>query len=108
MGGYQPAMDVPYIATIWIASALIGGLIGNRKKQVASGVIWGLLLGPLGWVVVLLLPSRGPRCSECGGVLPSSKVAKCMHCGSDVVCAPAVARKERSAIISRPGKAKRK
>ena len=43
----------------------------------------GILLGPLGWIITLLLPEEGARCCECGGVIASG-VKKCKHCGSDL------------------------
>jgi hypothetical protein len=46
---------LPYILGS-VASGMIGGLIGARRKQVVSGVVWGALLGPVGWIIVILLP----------------------------------------------------
>lgn len=75
------------IGMLWFYVAIfagVGGLIGWRKKQVVSGIVWGGLLGPVGWLVTLLLPSRGPKCPLCGGALANEIVPKCRHCGSDI------------------------
>ena len=42
---------------IFIVSVVIGCLIGSAKGQFASGLIWSLLLGPLGVLIVLCLPN---------------------------------------------------
>jgi len=45
---------------LWKLGWLIAGLyIGNRKGRRLSGLIWGLF-GPLGVVILLLLPSLKP------------------------------------------------
>ncbi len=42
-------------ATIWIFSFLFALGAGVAKGRAFSGFIWGLLLGPLGFLVVLLV-----------------------------------------------------
>lgn len=102
---------LPYILAS-LASGMIGGLIGARRKQVVSGVVWGALLGPVGWIIVFLLPHRGARCPACGGVLGKDGATKCMHCASDLpqpAAAPQVhpqVKKPRPSM-PRPGKARR-
>jgi hypothetical protein len=60
---------------------MIGFLIGRTKLQGASGFIWGCLLGPVGWVIVLCLPHGGPPCQEC--LAPLNPLAtRCRHCGA--------------------------
>ncbi len=81
-------MNSPDLMVQAVAGALvcgvIGGLIGARKKQVVSGVVWSVLLGPIGWIIAFVLPHRGTKCPHCGGVLAAKGVPKCMHCGGDV------------------------
>jgi hypothetical protein len=48
-------MDTFWI--IFIVSVVIGCLIGSLKGQFTSGLIWSLLLGPLGVIIVLCLPN---------------------------------------------------
>ena len=44
-------------AMVWGAFwAVAGGAIGARKGQGASGIVWSLLLGPIGILIVLMLP----------------------------------------------------
>ena len=49
---------------VWCASGMIGAACGSSRGRGAAGFMLGLFLGPLGWVVALLLPSAyvgGPR-----------------------------------------------
>jgi uncharacterized membrane protein len=73
------------VLIVWcIVGAFVGALIGARKNQTLSGLIWGGLLGFVGWIIVLVLPSRLPKCPSCGGDLPANKVSICKHCRSEV------------------------
>ncbi|HET6432624.1 hypothetical protein [Dyella sp.] len=40
---------------------VVGAALGRWRGQTRAGVVWALLLGPIGWLVVLWLPRRtGP------------------------------------------------
>jgi len=65
---------------IWIVvCAIIGGVIGASRNNVGSGVIWGALLGPIGWILVFFLDQRD-KCTECRGPIPDG-ATRCQHCG---------------------------
>ena len=65
-----------------IACGLIGAALGWIKGRPLAGLIWGLALGPIGWIVILLSKSKLPECPECGR--PNSDRARtCRHCGID-------------------------
>lgn len=79
-------MDDGSDATVWIffwliIGAVVGGAIGASRNNLGSGVIWGMLLGPIGWILVLFLDAR-PKCPECRGPLPKG-ARRCQHCGSE-------------------------
>lgn len=42
---------------VWGVFAVVGALIGNSKNRVGAGAFWGFLLGPIGWIIVLLGPN---------------------------------------------------
>lgn len=65
----------------------IGLLIGQRRGRGFAGLVWGMVLGPVGWLLMFLLPSAASRkagaCPHCGGVLPVGQMS-CNHCGNAV------------------------
>lgn len=65
-------------------SAVIGYLIGATKGDGATGAVWGGVLGPIGWLLVACSGDQRPKCPLCEGRLPSSKVARCKHCGGEL------------------------
>lgn len=72
------------IVVLWIIlGALIGAAIGNIKRRPEAGFVFGMLLGPLGWLIVGLGPDVGPKCPECGGEVVEGK-PKCKNCGAEV------------------------
>lgn len=66
-----------------IFTLAIGTAIGKTKGRPVAGAIWGLLLGPIGWIIVLIGPNMGPKCKFCGGIL-EKRAIKCKHCGSTI------------------------
>jgi hypothetical protein len=40
-----------------LISGLIGAAIGQARGRAAAGLLWGLILGPLGWLITLLGPN---------------------------------------------------
>jgi ribosomal protein L7/L12 len=44
---------------LWLACGLIGAVLGSMVKRTSAGFWLGLLLGPIGWIIVLLLPRPG-------------------------------------------------
>lgn len=40
-----------------VVSVAIGWLIGKRKNRPVAGALWALVLGPLGWLLMFLLPA---------------------------------------------------
>ncbi len=64
-------------------SAMLGWAVGSSRGRGAFGFTLGLLLGPLGFLIVLLLPKDGRKCPFCLGVIPKQAVT-CMHCAKDL------------------------
>ena len=61
--------------------AMIGGGIGSNKNNGLGGFFLGGLLGPIGWVIVLMLPDPTmSECPECKGKCPG-EAKRCRHCG---------------------------
>ncbi len=85
--------DGAYIFFWLLVGAAVGGVIGGTRNNVGSGIVWGALLGPIGWILVLFMDERA-KCPECQGRLADG-AHRCQHCGveigsSKVVPAPGV------------------
>ena len=63
-----------------IICPLVGGLIGHTHNNASGGILMGLLLGSVGWLIVALLDDREP-CPECKGRVPDG-AKRCPHCGA--------------------------
>ncbi len=76
-----------------IVCGVVGALIGKHKNAIARDVFLGLLLGPIGWVISLLLPARKPKpkCPACGKPVETGD-KHCRHCGAALAASVAPAR----------------
>lgn len=66
--------------------ALVGALIGKHKNAIARDTILGLALGPIGWIISLLLPAIRPKpvCPTCKCSIDTGD-KHCRHCGTPLV-----------------------
>jgi len=72
------------VLTIYSTFPIIGGLIGAKNNSIAAGVVLGLLLGPLGvLLMVMTLNNKRRECPYCYEVI-NNKALKCPHCQSDI------------------------
>lgn len=48
--------SVPWVAIFWwnVAFVAVGALLGWWRGRLLEGVAWAWVLGPIGWVVVLM------------------------------------------------------
>lgn len=65
-----------------VLSAAVGYVIGHRLGRPVAGIVWALLLGPLGWLVVLAVGDARSRCAECGKPLAAEHARRCAACGA--------------------------
>src|SRR5215469_8592168 len=64
-------------------AALVGWLIGKPKGLADEGALLGALLGPLGWLIVAGLKSKGMRkCRFCAEEI-RKEATVCRYCGRD-------------------------
>lgn len=86
---YCGAMDdyffVWYLLSGWAVSGVIGYFVGSTKGRGGDGAIWGVLLGPIGWLVVLCGEDRRKSCPYCGGIIPQGPVKRCKNCGKNLM-----------------------
>jgi hypothetical protein len=71
-----------------LIGGLVGALIGRSRGRLVDGLGWGIILGPIGWLIVALLNDKRPKCSLCGGVI-NLGVSRCCHCGGEIRSTPA-------------------
>ena len=86
-GTKKAAMDdtgvVLVVFWVVVVNPLVGYAIGERKGNVATGIILGLLLGPIGWLVTAMCFSNLRKCPFCSeDIKPDAKV--CRYCGRDL------------------------
>ena len=75
-----------YVACLIAApvfGALIGLAIGLGRGRAAFGFFAGALLGPLGWLIIIVLPRRGRKCPFCLGIIPQA-ATRCQHCAAEL------------------------
>ncbi len=69
------------ILFVWGLSGFIGYRLGVWKGRPGLGLVMGLL-GPIGWVVMLVVPDDSDlNCQECRGRV-NEGASRCCHCGS--------------------------
>jgi hypothetical protein len=83
----------------WLVLGGIGGVIGYKKGRLVAGILWGMVLGPLGWIIVLMGPDfRGLApaisqnepadqptgvCKVCGHSPVAFDARVCPKCGAE-------------------------
>jgi len=67
---------------MWGLMGAIGYGIASSKGRGQDGFALGVLLGPIGWFIVLFLADSRNKCRHCGGIVENG-FPKCKHCGSD-------------------------
>src|SRR5574337_683335 len=76
-----------YLALLFILFGSIGILIGQRKGRAMAGLIFAILLGPIGWLLIFLGPDmnakKSVKCPHCDGIVPIGQSA-CNHCGNKI------------------------
>lgn len=75
------------IETILIISAvcgLIGLLLGLSRSAAFDGFLYGLFLGPIGLLLILIFHGNQKKCPFCQKYI-DPKASKCPHCQSEII-----------------------
>jgi len=53
---------MPWAAMFWwnVLFVAVGALLGWWRGRLGEGIVWALVLGPIGWVVILVKPPPKP------------------------------------------------
>ncbi|WP_449428212.1 hypothetical protein [Rhodanobacter umsongensis] len=53
---------LPWAAMFWwnLLFVAVGALLGWWRGRLAEGIVWALVLGPIGWIVILVRPRPRP------------------------------------------------
>ncbi len=64
----------------WLGNLIVGGAIGNLRGRTGEGLLLAFVLGPLGWLITLLLGDKRPKCLYCNEAIIEGAIV-CKHCG---------------------------
>ena len=71
------------IFVFWILCGAIASMIGARKGEGFTGFVIGILLGPIGVIVVLLSKGNRKKCPFCAELVNKEAIV-CPHCQRDL------------------------
>lgn len=82
---YAPVVFLCFLIFLWILFGFIGAVIGYKKDLLWEGFFLGiLLLGPLGWVIVMLMQGNRISCPHCKElILKNAKL--CRYCNHQTI-----------------------
>ena len=73
---------------IWIASIVVGMILASNKDlSRVSAFFWTFFLGPIGLVILLVLPSKSAETA-----LAAGREKICPHCGEQILAIAKVCR----------------
>jgi hypothetical protein len=84
-------MSIDFVI-LWIIGALIntliGYFIGERRGRAYDGSILGFCLGPLGWLIALVMADKRSKCPHCASPILAASATVCARCARDLRPAP--------------------
>jgi hypothetical protein len=72
------------LIVIWFLCGIAGAMIGARKGAGCSGFLLGLVLGPIGLVIALVMKGSRVRCPACKELI-QKKAVICPYCRSNLL-----------------------
>jgi len=82
-------MTIIILWCIWaLIATLIGRFCGQYRGRAYEGSVLGFCLGPLGWIIALLLEDHRITCPHCASPVLSPTATVCARCTRDLRPAP--------------------
>jgi hypothetical protein len=77
-------MDFPAFLIFWLPISLVlGAIVGKARGRVGAGMFLSALLGPIGWLVILIGPDYRRKCPFCAETIKPEAII-CPHCQREV------------------------
>ena len=70
-------------AILWLLCGFIGMMIGSKKGEGCGGFMLGVLLGPIGVIIIMLVRGQRKPCLACKELI-NKKATVCPHCRTAV------------------------
>jgi hypothetical protein len=81
---------------IWLVCAIVSGMVGSGKGRTGAGWTLGILLGPIGLIIIFVMPGNVEKaeskaiesgdmrkCPFCAELVKREAIV-CKHCGRDL------------------------
>lgn len=73
---------------LWLViNAVVGAAIGARKNMVAGAIALAIFLGPIGWIIALVIEGDFRKCPFCAENVKDEAIV-CPHCQRDLPAKP--------------------
>lgn len=69
---------------IWLLFGVIGAIIGNPKGRGGDGFLLGILFGPIGILIILVIKGNRKTCPFCKELI-NKEAVRCSRCQKELV-----------------------